>query len=79
MTPARIEFFWIVRREIDIRGSMIYREEFGEAVALLAEGRVQVEKLLTHRFPLGAIDAALAAHRDPASIKVAVFPGDSAG
>ncbi|HEX2481759.1 MAG TPA: alcohol dehydrogenase catalytic domain-containing protein [Methylomirabilota bacterium] len=77
--PARIEFFWIVRREIDIRGSMIYREEFGEAIALLAEGRVQVEKLLTHRFPLGAIDAALAAHRDPASIKVAVFPGDSAG
>jgi threonine dehydrogenase-like Zn-dependent dehydrogenase len=77
--PARIEFFWIVRREIDIRGSMIYREEFGEAVALLAGGRVQVEKLLTHRFPLGAIDAALAAHRDPASIKVAVFPGDPAG
>jgi L-iditol 2-dehydrogenase len=77
--PARIEFFWIVRREIDIRGSMIYQEEFGEAVALLAGGRVQVEKLLTHRFPLGAIDAALAAHRDPASIKVAVFPGDASG
>jgi L-iditol 2-dehydrogenase len=74
--PARIEFFWVVRREIDIRGSMIYRDEFGEAVALLAGGGVRVERLLTHRFPLAAIDAALAAHRDPASIKVAVFPGD---
>jgi threonine dehydrogenase-like Zn-dependent dehydrogenase len=76
---SRIAFFWIVRREIDIRGSMIYCGEFGEAVALLAGGRVRVERLLTHRFPLRAIDAALEAHRDPASIKVAVFPEDSAG
>jgi D-arabinitol dehydrogenase (NADP+) len=75
--PARVEFFWIVRREIDIRGSMIYQAEFGDAVALLAAGEVHVEALLTHRFPLTAIDAAFAAHRDPASIKVAVFPGDS--
>ncbi len=73
--PARVEFFWVVRREIDVRGSMIYREEFGEAVSLLASGRIRVEPLLTHRFPLSAIDAAIAAHRDPASIKVAVFPG----
>ena len=77
--PARVEFFWVVRREIDIRGSMIYREEFGEAVALLAAGRIRVEALLTHRFPLEAIAAALAAHLDPASIKVAVFPEGSAG
>jgi 2-desacetyl-2-hydroxyethyl bacteriochlorophyllide A dehydrogenase len=74
--PARVEFFWVVRRELDVRGSMIYRDEFGEAVALLADGRVRVAPLLTHRFPLAAMDAALAAHRDPASIKVAVFPGD---
>jgi 2-desacetyl-2-hydroxyethyl bacteriochlorophyllide A dehydrogenase len=77
--PARIEFFWVVRREIDIRGSMIYREEFGQAVSLLAEGRIRVDALLTHRFPLAEIDAALAAHRDPTSIKVAVFPDGSAG
>ena len=77
--PARIEFFWIVRREIDIRGYMIYREEFGQAISLLAEGRVRVDALLTHRFPLAAIDAALTAHRDPESIKVAVFPDGSAG
>ena len=77
--PARVEFFWVVRREIDIRGSMIYQKEFGEAVALLAGGGVRVEVLLTHRFPLASIDAALAAHRDPASIKVAVFPEGAAG
>jgi threonine dehydrogenase-like Zn-dependent dehydrogenase len=77
--PARVEFFWIVRREIDIRGSMIYQGEFQEAVALLAEGRIRVEALLTHRFPLTSIDAALEAHRDPSSIKVAVFLGGSMG
>ena len=42
---------------------------------LLAGGEITVAPLLTHRFPLASIDAALAAHRDPASIKVAVFPG----
>ena len=77
--PARVEFFWVVRREIDIRGSMIYQKEFGEAVALLAGGGIRVDVLLTHRFPLASIDAALAAHRDPASIKVAVFPEGAAG
>ena len=77
--PARIEFYWIVRREIDIRGSMIYGEEFGRSVAMLAGGQIRVDALLTHRFPLDAIDAALAAHRDPGSIKVAVFPDGSAG
>jgi threonine dehydrogenase-like Zn-dependent dehydrogenase len=64
-----------VRREIDIRGSMIYQTEFGDAVTLLAGGELTVAPLLTHRFPLASIDVALAAHRDPASIKVAVFPG----
>jgi 2-desacetyl-2-hydroxyethyl bacteriochlorophyllide A dehydrogenase len=77
--PARIEFFWIVRREIDIRGSMIYQKEFRQAVSLLAEGRIRVDALLTHRFPLAEIDAALDAHRDSGSIKVAVFPDGSAG
>ena len=73
--PASVEFFWLVRREIDVRGSMIYREEFGPAIELLARGAVTVEPLLTHRFPLTAIDEALRAHRRPDAIKVAVFPG----
>jgi L-iditol 2-dehydrogenase len=75
---ARVEFFWVVRREIDIRGSMIYVDEFGEAIDLLARGTVRVGPLLTHRFPLAGIDQALVAHRDPASIKVAVFPRETA-
>ncbi len=73
--PARVEFFWLVRREIDVRGSMIYQQEFGEALALLARGAVDVAALLTHRFPLEALEEALETHRQPAAIKVAVFPG----
>jgi len=72
--PARVEFFWLVRREIEVRGSMIYQREFGEAVELLAAGAVDVVPLLTHRFPLDAIEDALRAHRRPDAIKVAVFP-----
>lgn len=73
--PATVQFFWLVRREIEVRGSMIYQREFGEAIALLAEGGIEVAPLLTHRFPLEAIEEALLAHRGPAAIKVAVFPG----
>jgi L-idonate 5-dehydrogenase len=71
---SRVEGFWLVRREIDVRGSMIYQGEFGEAVALLGSGAMEVGPLLSHRFPLEDIAAALEAHRRPEAIKVAVFP-----
>jgi L-iditol 2-dehydrogenase len=70
--PTPVAFFSVVRREISITGSMIYQDEFPEAMRLLARGDVRSRPLLTHRFPLDAIDEAVAAHRDPASIKVAV-------
>jgi L-iditol 2-dehydrogenase len=69
-----VEFFSVVRREITLTGSMIYQDEFAEALALVQSGRVQTRPLVTHRFALEAVDAAMAAHRDPSSIKVAVLP-----
>lgn len=71
--PTSVEFFSVVRREVTITGSMIYQDEFGEALALVASGEVTTTKLVTHRFPLADIAAAFAAHRDPASIKVALL------
>jgi L-iditol 2-dehydrogenase len=68
--PTPVAFFGVVRREITVMGSMIYRDEFGEALRLLAEGAVRGRPLITHRFPLEAIGEAFAAHRDPTSIKV---------
>lgn len=74
-TPVR--FFSVVRREVTIVGSMIYQDEFAEAMRLVAEGQVRTRPLITHRFGLRDIERAFAAHREPAAIKVAVIPGRS--
>jgi threonine dehydrogenase-like Zn-dependent dehydrogenase len=70
--PTALEFFSVVRREIRILGSMIYQDEFPEAMRLLASGTVRTDRLLTHRFPLERIQAAFEAHRASDAIKVAV-------
>jgi L-iditol 2-dehydrogenase len=72
-----MSFFPVVRQEITLIGSMIYQDEFPQALRLLAERRVRTAPLLTHRFGLAAIDAAFAAHREPDSIKVVVAPRDA--
>jgi threonine dehydrogenase-like Zn-dependent dehydrogenase len=70
--PTPIAFFSVVQREITLLGSMIYQDEFPEALRLVGAGLVRTRPLLTHRFTLEATEAAFAAHRDPASIKVAL-------
>lgn len=75
--PTTASFFPVVRHEITIVGSMIYQDEFPQALALLERGRVRTAPLLTHRFDLGALEAAFAAHREPDSIKVTVVPAGS--
>jgi 2-desacetyl-2-hydroxyethyl bacteriochlorophyllide A dehydrogenase len=71
---SQVHFFWVVRRELTIAGSMIYQDEFPEAMRLLQAGAVKAEPLVTHRFGLEAVSEAFAAHRSPASIKVAIIP-----
>ena len=72
--PTPVEFFSLVRREITVIGSMIYQNEFAEALELVHSGEVQTRPLITHRFSLDAVGDALVAQRDPASIKVAILP-----
>ena len=72
--PTPVAFFSVVRREVTITGSMIYQDEFREALRLVAEGAVRPAPLITHRFPLAEIDRAFAAHEAPAAVKVAVVP-----
>jgi threonine dehydrogenase-like Zn-dependent dehydrogenase len=69
-----LNFFWVVRRELRIIGSMIYQDEFPEALALLEAGHVRTDRLLSQTFPLDRLDDAFQAHRSPDSIKVAVAP-----
>jgi threonine dehydrogenase-like Zn-dependent dehydrogenase len=69
-----LNFFWVVRRELRIIGSMIYQDEFPEAMRLLEAGAVRTDRLLSRTFPLDRLDDAFEAHRAPDSIKVAVIP-----
>ena len=71
--PTPVAFFSVVRREVTIAGSMIYQDEFPEAMRLVAAGTVRTRPLVTHRFALDAIAEAFAAHERPDSIKVAVL------
>jgi len=64
----------MVHRELRIISSMIYQDEFPEAMRLLAAGAVRTDRLLSRTFPLDRIDDAFEAHRSPDSIKVAVIP-----
>jgi L-idonate 5-dehydrogenase len=41
-------------KEIDLRGSFRFHEEFGEAVRLMQSGAIDVAPLITHEFPLSA-------------------------
>jgi threonine dehydrogenase-like Zn-dependent dehydrogenase len=70
--PTPVTFFSVVRREVTITGSMIYQDEFAEAMRLVAAGRVRTAPLITHRFGLDEIGRAFAVHEEPTAIKVAV-------
>ena len=70
--PTPVSFFSVVRREVTITGSMIYQDEFPEALRLVESGAVRTGPLITHRFSLDRIVEAFAAHTDPGSIKVAL-------
>jgi len=70
--PTPVAFFSVVRREVTITSSMIYQDEFPEAMRLIAAGTVRTRPLVTHRFALDALGEAFAAHERPDSIKVAV-------
>lgn len=70
--PTAVGFFSVVRREVTITGSMIYQDEFAEAMRLVAAGQVRTRPLITHRVALDEIGRGFAAHEDPAAIKVAI-------
>jgi 2-desacetyl-2-hydroxyethyl bacteriochlorophyllide A dehydrogenase len=65
----------IVEKELSVRGSFAYRDEFASVVEMLADGRVDADSLISHVFPLEEIDEAFRVQLDPESaIKVLVSP-----
>lgn len=63
----------LLLRELHIIGSMAYPNEFPQVIDMLASGKVDVEPLITHRFPLSSFDEALVQAKDTSSaIKVMI-------
>ena len=64
----------ITRNEIEIAGSFIANDTFPETVSLLESGRLNLQKLVTHRFKLDDIQEAIETMRSGEAIKVLVDP-----
>jgi len=65
----------IQNRELWITGTFRYANTYPTALALIAEGRIQVDPLMTHTYPLERTEDALRASRtDPTALKAVVRP-----
>lgn len=65
----------VVRSEINIYGTICYtRQEFEECLHLVEEGRVKVEPLITHHFPLREMEEAFAVMQSKQCMKIIMHP-----
>ncbi|RWZ68691.1 NAD(P)-dependent alcohol dehydrogenase [Labedella populi] len=62
-------------RELALTGVFRYANTWPIAIALLAAGRVDLDALVTGRFGLDDVEAALTSGRAPGSMKAVVLPG----
>jgi Threonine dehydrogenase and related Zn-dependent dehydrogenases len=70
-----IEVPVVQNRELTISGIFRYANTYPAALQLIASGQVDVERVITHRFPLtGTDDALTLARRDPRALKAIVDP-----
>lgn len=66
----------LVEKELTVRGSFAYKDEFPLVIAELERGGLDPERLISHNFPLARIQDAFATQLDAGrSIKVTVSPG----
>ncbi|MCF3939457.1 MULTISPECIES: NAD(P)-dependent alcohol dehydrogenase [Gordonia] len=65
----------IQNREIVLTGVFRYANTWPTALSLISSGRVDVDAMVTGRFGLDEVRAALDADRTPGSIKAIVYPG----
>jgi L-iditol 2-dehydrogenase len=62
----------IVRKELTIRGSMIYTNEFPAALDLLKRGEMKTERLITETYPLEMLCRALEGFGSPDRVKTLI-------
>lgn len=66
----------IQNNEITLTGTFRYVDTWPKAIALAASGRVDLDSMVTARYPLEEAEAALNADDDPASMKSVVVVND---
>ena len=65
----------VVRSEINIYGTICYtRQEFEECLNFVEDGRVKVEPLITHHFPLNEMEQAFAVMQSKQCMKIIMHP-----
>ncbi|TQL51654.1 NAD(P)-dependent alcohol dehydrogenase [Ornithinicoccus hortensis] len=63
-------------RELTVTGTFRYANTYPTAIDLVATGRVELDSLVTDRFPLAEAEAALRSAGDPGTVKAVVRPGE---
>jgi len=71
---APIRPFDITHNSLTIIGSYVDRFTFPEAIRLVESGTLDLDKLVTHRFPLRELSKGIDLMRKKKAIKVVVFP-----
>ncbi len=65
----------VQERELEVTGTFRYAGTWPTAIALVAAGRIDLDRLVTGTYDLAsAADALVAGRRDPQSVKVVVLP-----
>ena len=60
----------VVRKELQVKGSLIYTDEFPKTLEILKSGRIQTRVLTTAKVPLDGIDSVLQDFASPQRIKI---------
>jgi 2-desacetyl-2-hydroxyethyl bacteriochlorophyllide A dehydrogenase len=69
-----VEPYLVYRNELTIRAAFINPHTFGRAVALLAQGRIQTDPLISHRVDLADVMGGIATMKAGQAVKVLVLP-----
>ncbi len=74
--PIRVRPWQLVRQELTILGSRLTRADLTELLALTASGEAPLERLATHRYPLGDAERAfrVVCERPEGLVKAVVLP-----
>ena len=65
----------VQERELTVTGTFRYANTWPTAIALVATGQVDLDALVTARFPLAEAERALTASRDdPHALKAVILP-----